>query len=85
IVLLDVGGQAVHVVNQSMILSARPDAHARLVGCYMLFYSVGSGLGAIASTMMYAHAGWIGVCGLGAPSCTVKAGGVAWVSQSNAL
>lgn len=32
----------------------------------MLFYSVGSGLGAIASTMMYAHAGWIGVCGLGA-------------------
>ncbi|WP_175760238.1 MFS transporter [Burkholderia anthina] len=66
IVLLDVGGQAVHVVNQSMILGARPDAHARLVGCYMLFYSVGSGLGAIASTMMYAHAGWTGVCGLGA-------------------
>ena len=66
IVLLDVGGQAVHVVNQSMILGARPDAHARLVGCYMLFYSVGSGLGAIASTMMYAHAGWVGVCGLGA-------------------
>ncbi len=66
IVLLDVGGQAVHVVNQSMILGARPDAHARLVGCYMLFYSIGSGLGAIASTMMYAHAGWIGVCGLGA-------------------
>ena len=43
IVLLDVGGQAVHVVNQSMILGARPDAHARLVGCYMLFYSAGSG------------------------------------------
>ncbi|AOI62564.1 hypothetical protein WS51_02625 [Burkholderia territorii] len=66
IVLLDIGGQAVHVVNQSMILGARPDAHARLVGCYMLFYSVGSGLGAIASTMTYAHAGWIGVCALGA-------------------
>jgi hypothetical protein len=27
---------------------------------------VGSALGAIASTMMYACAGWIGVCGLGA-------------------
>lgn len=66
IVLLDVGGQAVHVVNQSMILGARPDAHARLVGCYMLFYSAGSGLGAIASTMMYARAGWMGVCVLGA-------------------
>ncbi|AIO36616.1 MFS transporter [Burkholderia pseudomultivorans] len=66
IVLLDVGGQAVHVVNQSMILGARADAHARLVGCYMLFYSAGSGLGAIASTLTYAHAGWTGVCVLGA-------------------
>ncbi|MDN8039802.1 MFS transporter, partial [Burkholderia vietnamiensis] len=66
IVLLDVGGQAVHVVNQSMILGARPDAHARVVGCYMLFYSAGSGLGAIASTIAYAHAGWFGVCALGA-------------------
>ncbi|KVE99680.1 MFS transporter [Burkholderia vietnamiensis] len=66
IVLLDVGGQAVHVVNQSMILGARPAAHARVVGCYMLFYSAGSGLGAIASTIAYAHAGWFGVCALGA-------------------
>ncbi|KVC48416.1 hypothetical protein WI72_28895 [Burkholderia ubonensis] len=66
IVLLDIGGQAVHVVNQSMILGARSDAHARHVGCYMLFYSVGSGLGAIASTLVYARAGWTGVCVLGA-------------------
>ncbi|RDT03083.1 MFS transporter, partial [Burkholderia contaminans] len=29
-------------------------------------YSAGSGLGAIASTMMYARAGWTGVCVLGA-------------------
>ncbi|AOJ65315.1 hypothetical protein WJ32_22750 [Burkholderia ubonensis] len=65
IVLLDIGGQAIHVVNQSMILGARADAHARLVGCYMLFYSVGSGLGAIASTLVYARAGWAGVCVLG--------------------
>ncbi|MFA8390179.1 MFS transporter [Burkholderia ubonensis] len=70
IVLLDIGGQAVHVVNQSMILGARPDAHARLVGCYMLFYSVGSGLGAIASTLVYARAGWAGVCVLGAAVST---------------
>lgn len=66
IVLLDVGGQAIHVVNQSMIFSTRPEAHARLVGCYMLFYSAGSGLGAISSTAVYAHAGWGGVCALGA-------------------
>jgi hypothetical protein len=32
----------------------------------MLFYTIGSGLGAIASTTMYASAGWPGVCLLGA-------------------
>jgi hypothetical protein len=32
----------------------------------MVFYSIGSGLGAITSTMAYAAAGWIGVCVLGA-------------------
>ena len=68
VILLDIGGQAIHVVNQSLIFDAQPDAnaHARLVGCYMLFYSVGSGVGAIASTLVYARAGWTGVCVLGA-------------------
>lgn len=65
IILLDLGGQAVHVVNQSMIFSTRPEAHSRLVGCYMLFYAVGSGLGAMASTVVYGLAGWPGVCALG--------------------
>ncbi|HEY0332336.1 MAG TPA: MFS transporter [Stenotrophomonas sp.] len=66
IVLLDLGGQALHVTNQSMILRTQPEAHGRLVGLYMLFYAVGSGLGAIATTATYAYAGWQGVCGLGA-------------------
>ena len=65
IVLLDMGGQAIHVINQSMIFSTRPEAHGRLVGCYMLFYSAGSGLGAVLSTWVYAKAGWNGVCALG--------------------
>lgn len=66
IVLLDIGAQAIQVLNQSMILRSRPDAHSRLVGCYMLFYAVGSGAGALAATAMYAAAGWTGVCVLGA-------------------
>ncbi|RJF54451.1 MFS transporter [Serratia inhibens] len=66
IVLLDLAGQAIHVLNQSMIFSAHPQAHSRLVGCYMLFYAVGSGMGAFAGTHVYAVAGWPGVCGLGA-------------------
>ncbi|WP_209473843.1 MFS transporter [Billgrantia antri] len=66
IVLLDLGGQALHVTNQSMILRTRPEAHSRLIGLYMLFYAVGSGAGAISTTATYAHAGWQGVCVLGA-------------------
>ncbi|MBZ7401715.1 MFS transporter [Klebsiella grimontii] len=66
IVLLDLGGQALHVTNQSMIFRTRPEAHSRLVGLYMLFYALGSGLGAISTTAVYARAGWQGVCLLGA-------------------
>lgn len=66
IVLLDLGGQALHVTNQSMIFRTRPEAHSRLVGLYMLFYAIGSGLGAISTTATYAYAGWLGVCTLGA-------------------
>jgi len=65
IVLLDMGGQAVHVINQSMIFRLRPEAQSRLVGCYMLFYSAGSGLGAATSTYVFARTGWAGVCALG--------------------
>lgn len=65
IVLLDLGGQALHVTNQSLIFRTRPEAHSRLVGLYMLFYAVGSGLGAIGTTMAFAAAGWQGVCLLG--------------------
>jgi predicted MFS family arabinose efflux permease len=66
IVLLDFAVQAVHVTNQSMIFAARPEAKSRLVAAYMFFYSIGSGLGAYASTMMYAAFHWTGVCMLGA-------------------
>jgi predicted MFS family arabinose efflux permease len=65
VILLDFAVQAVHVTNQSLIFAARPDAQSRLVGAYMCFYSVGSGLGAIAATYTYAQSGWVAVCFLG--------------------
>lgn len=66
IVLLDLGGQALHVTNQSLILRADASQHGRLVALYMLFYALGSGLGAMATTAVYAVFGWQGVCLLGA-------------------
>lgn len=66
IVLLDLAVQAVHVTNQSMILTLRPEARSRLTAGYMIFYSIGSAAGSIASTSIYAYSGWNGVCLLGA-------------------
>ena len=66
IVMLDLGGQALHVTSQAMVLRGPPETHGRLIGLYMLFYAVGSGLGALAGTATYARAGWQGVCLLGA-------------------
>lgn len=66
ILLLDAGCQALHVTNQALILQRPAESHGRLIGGYMLFYAVGSGAGAIASTAVYARAGWSGVCVLGA-------------------
>ncbi|EJO28705.1 MFS transporter [Achromobacter marplatensis] len=66
VLILDVALQALHVTNQTMIFSISAQAHSRLVGAYMMFYAVGSGLGAIASTAVYARWGWSGVCVLGA-------------------
>jgi hypothetical protein len=44
----------------------------------MLFYSVGSGAGAFASTATFAHAGWLGVCVLGAGVSAMA--GVVWLA-----
>ncbi len=65
IVLLDLAVQAVHVTNQSMILTLRPEARSRLTAGYMVFYSMGSAIGSIASTSIYDYLGWNGVCLLG--------------------
>lgn len=66
LVMIDLGLQAVHVSSQTLLYALDSQARSRLVAAYMLFYSVGSAAGAIASTATYAAAGWVGVCALGA-------------------
>lgn len=66
VITFDLGLQAVHVTSQSLIYSVRPEAQSRLAAAYMLFYSLGSAGGSIAATLVYARAGWTGVCTLGA-------------------
>ncbi|MEU4391155.1 MFS transporter [Kribbella sp. NPDC023855] len=65
-IVLDLAVQTIHVSNQSRIYELRPEAGSRLIGGYMVFYSVGSALGAILSTALYSRCGWTAVCLLGA-------------------
>ncbi|BCG22707.1 MFS transporter [Pseudomonas tohonis] len=62
ILLLDAAGQALHVLNQSLVLGGGNPAHARLISLYMLFYAAGSAFGGFAATYLHARAGWHGVC-----------------------
>ena len=66
IIMLDFAVQTVHVISQSTLIAARPEAASRLVGAYMCFYSIGSATGAIVATQLYACFGWQAVCLAGA-------------------
>lgn len=66
VVAFDLGLQALHVVSQSLIYRLPADTHSRLTAAYMLFYSAGSALGSLLSTLVYAKGGWLAVCALGA-------------------
>jgi len=65
VLAIDYGLQSVHVANQSLIYRVRPEAQSRLTAGYMIFYSLGCAIGSISSTLVYAWAGWTGVCVLG--------------------
>ncbi|MEK7945468.1 MFS transporter [Pigmentiphaga sp. YJ18] len=66
VLVIDFGLQAAHVTNQGMIYRVRPEAQNRLTAAYMVFYSIGSAAGSSISTLVYARAGWNGVCLMGA-------------------
>lgn len=66
VILLDFAVQAVHVSNQHTLTTAYPDRTSTVIGAYMVFYSLGSALGAAATTALYDAVGWTGPTALGA-------------------
>lgn len=66
IVALDFAVQAVHVSNQHLLTTAHPDRTSSVIGGYMVFYSLGSALGAAATTAIFTFHGWAGSSLLGA-------------------
>ncbi|MFF6836362.1 MFS transporter [Streptomyces sp. NPDC012438] len=66
VVLLDFAVQVVHVSNQHTLTSAHAERTSSVIGAYMVFYSLGSALGAAATTSVLTSHGWTGSSVLGA-------------------
>ncbi|WP_226961607.1 MULTISPECIES: MFS transporter [Streptomyces] len=66
VIVLDLAVQAVHVSNQHLLTAAHPHRTSSVIGGYMLFYSLGSAVGATATTAAYSAVGWAGSSTLGA-------------------
>lgn len=69
--LLDLGAQALQIINQSEIYRLNPAARSRVTTVYLTTYFLGGALGSALSGLAYSTFGWLGVsivgglCGLG--------------------
>lgn len=66
ILVLDLTVQGVHITNQTVIYRVKPDARNRLTAGYMTSYFIGGAAGSLISAAAWQHAGWTGVCAIGA-------------------
>lgn len=66
VIVLDFAVQAAHVSNQALLTAAYSGQTSSTIGGYMIFYSLGSALGATATTTIYSTSGWTGCAVLGA-------------------
>ena len=70
IVVLDFAVQVVHVSNQHVLTTTHPERTSSVIGGYMVFYSLGSALGAAATTSVFTSHGWAASSLLGAGFAT---------------
>jgi predicted MFS family arabinose efflux permease len=83
LVLADLGVQSLHITNQSEIYRLRPEARSRLTSAYMTFFFIGGVVGSSLSVLVYAKAGWTGVCAIGAALGLLAA--VIWAVERNGV
>ena len=65
VIVMDMGVQATHISNQSLIFALRPEARNRINTIYMVSYFIGGGFGTYLAAQAWAHYKWTGVCVLG--------------------
>ena len=79
IVLLDLGVQGQHILNQTIIYELRPDARSRLTTAYMTGNFLCGALGSAAAALVWQSGHWGAVCALGG-GMSLLAGAV-WLSE----
>lgn len=66
VILLDMGVQATHISNQSIIFALIPEARNRINTVYMVSYFIGGALGTFFASLVWKNYQWSGVCAIGA-------------------
>lgn len=65
VIILDMGVQATHISNQSIIFALIPEARNRLNTVYMVSYFIGGASGTFLASLLWKNYGWSGVCVIG--------------------
>lgn len=65
VIILDMGVQATHISNQSIIFALIPEARNRLNTVYMVSYFIGGASGTFLASMLWTNFEWTGVCVIG--------------------
>lgn len=65
VVLVDLGVQASHIMNQTSYFALKSDAVNRLNTVYMVSYFIGGSLGTWLASIAWQYAQWPGVCAVG--------------------
>ncbi|WP_426670738.1 MFS transporter [Mucilaginibacter sp. McL0603] len=62
VIVLDMGVQATHISNQSLIFALHAGARNRINTVYMVSYFIGGGIGTFLASIAWGLHGWVGVC-----------------------
>jgi predicted MFS family arabinose efflux permease len=62
VILMDMGVQATHISNQTLIYALKPQARNRINTIYMVTYFVGGSIGTFIAAQAWKYEQWKGVC-----------------------
>jgi len=62
VIIMDMGVQATHISNQSIIFALKPEARNRINTVYMVTYFIGGSVGTFFATQLWKSYQWNGVC-----------------------